>query len=58
MATRPPAPPPRGPQFAAPDGGGSGLRTVLKVVAWVFGGLVVLLVVGTGLLFAICSGRR
>ena len=45
------------PQFTPPDGGGSTLRTVLKVLAWIVGGFVVLLVVGVGLLFATCSGR-
>ena len=58
MATRPPAPPPRGPQFTPPDGGKNTAATVIKVIAYVFGGLVVLVVVGTGLLFAICTSGR
>jgi len=58
MSTRPPAPPPRGPRFTPPDEGGSTLRTVLKVVAWIVGGLVLLSIVGTGLLFAICTSSK
>jgi hypothetical protein len=57
MATRPPAPPPRGPQFTPPDGGGAGLRQLLKFLAYFVGGIVVLMLVGAGLLFATCSGR-
>ena len=58
MATRPPLPPPRGPQLTPPDPGPSSLRTMLKVAAYIVGGIVLLMVVGVGLLFAICSGGR
>ena len=57
MATRPPAPPPRGPQFNPPDGKGPGLRQLLKFLAYFVGGVAVLMFVGIGLLFATCSGR-
>jgi hypothetical protein len=58
MATRPPAPPPRGPQFIPPDGGRNTAATVIKLIAYVFGVLVVLLVVGAGLLVAVCTRGR
>ncbi len=54
MATRPPAPPPRGP-LITPPAGRSTLRTVLLVIAWTVGGFVALVVVGTGLIFPTCA---
>lgn len=54
MATRPPAPPPRGPEFRPPDEP-STIVTVLKVLAYVVGGFVLLVVAGMGLLLATCA---
>ena len=54
MATRPPAPPPREPRFEPPDGQSPGW-TIMKVLAYVVGGFVLLVVAGMGLLLATCA---
>lgn len=55
MSTHPPPPPPRGPEFVPPEPPNTA-RRVLKVVFYVFCGLVLLFLVGFGLMAAACSG--